>query len=124
VNQRQRKRATHAHATKLPGNVRSIIPKRNGSSIRPILKLRRLITELIKEVESLDENSLSPSETRVSKNGDGINFYDEVARFEVALIKRALRRSNGHQLLAARLLNLNPSTLHAKIKQYGLRPPV
>ncbi|HEY8225205.1 MAG TPA: helix-turn-helix domain-containing protein [Pyrinomonadaceae bacterium] len=78
----------------------------------------------MKEVESLDEKSLPLSETGIPENCDSISFYDEIARFEIALIKSALRRTNGHQLLAARLLNLNPTTLNAKIKQYGLRPPL
>lgn len=50
----------------------------------------------------------------------GIDFYDEVRRFEVSLIKQALFYTNGKQTAAASLLNLNATTLHSKIKFYGI----
>jgi DNA-binding protein Fis len=52
------------------------------------------------------------------------DFYEEVRRFEIALIKRALKQTNGNQAQAARLLGLNQPTLHGKIKQYGIRADV
>jgi Response regulator containing CheY-like receiver, AAA-type ATPase, and DNA-binding domains len=53
----------------------------------------------------------------------GINFYDEVRRFEVNLIKQALFHTKGKQSAAASLLNLNATTLHSKIKFYGIEMP-
>jgi transcriptional regulator with GAF, ATPase, and Fis domain len=53
----------------------------------------------------------------------GVNFYDEVRRFEVSLIKQALFHANGKQAAAASLLNLNATTLHSKIKFYGIEKP-
>jgi DNA-binding NtrC family response regulator len=50
----------------------------------------------------------------------GIDFYEEVTRFEVDLIKRALMHTGGHQGRAARLLNLKITTLNSKIKHYGI----
>jgi|GraSoiStandDraft_23_1057293.scaffolds.fasta_scaffold375040_2 transcriptional regulator with GAF, ATPase, and Fis domain len=50
----------------------------------------------------------------------GINFYDEVRRFEVNLIKQALLYTNGKQTAAAGLLNMNATTLHSKIKFYRI----
>ncbi|SRR6266851_3408342 len=50
----------------------------------------------------------------------GVNFYDEVRRFEVSLIKQALFYTNGKQAAAASLLNLNKTTLHSKIKLYDI----
>ena len=50
-----------------------------------------------------------------------MSFYDEVRRFEIGLITRALRRAQGKQKAAARLLGLKPSTLNAKMKQYQMR---
>src|SRR6476620_2107907 len=91
------------------------------NSAKSILKLRRLILDLINEVESLDNRSLPISDALFSDDCKSICFYDEVERFEIALIKAALKKSNGHQVNAARLLNLNPSTLNAKIKQYNLK---
>lgn len=54
--------------------------------------------------------------------GRGVNFYDEVKRFEVDLIRRALDQTGGHQSRAARLLGLNATTLNSKIKSYNLLP--
>jgi DNA-binding NtrC family response regulator len=50
-----------------------------------------------------------------------MSFYDEVRRFEIGLITRALRRTQGRQKAAARLLGLKPTTLNAKMKQYQMR---
>lgn len=50
----------------------------------------------------------------------GVNFYDEVKRFEIDLIRRALHQTGGHQSRAARLLGLNATTLNSKIKSYNL----
>ena len=50
----------------------------------------------------------------------GLNFYHEVRRFEIDLIRRALRQTGGNQARAARLLELKHTTLHAKIKQYNI----
>ncbi|MCS7156666.1 MAG: sigma-54 dependent transcriptional regulator [Blastocatellia bacterium] len=50
----------------------------------------------------------------------GISFYDEVAKFEIRLIRRALELTGGNQSRAARLLGMNPTTLNSKIKAYNL----
>jgi DNA-binding NtrC family response regulator len=50
-----------------------------------------------------------------------ISFYDEVRRFEIRLITQALRRAQGKQKTAARLLGLNATTLNSKMKQYRMR---
>lgn len=50
----------------------------------------------------------------------GVNFYDEVKRFEIDLIRRALEQTGGHQSRAARLLGLNATTLNSKIKTYNI----
>jgi len=59
------------------------------------------------------------------KSGDidlsrGVNFYDEVRKFETDLIRRALDQTGGHQSRAARLLGLNATTLNSKIKTYNI----
>jgi len=95
--------------------------KRNGNSADVIARLRLLISDLINEVESIDQSPSSLSATPLPENCDSFNFYDEVTRFEIILIKSALRRTHGHQIHAAHVLNLNPSTLNSKIKQYRLR---
>lgn len=50
----------------------------------------------------------------------GVNFYDEVRKFEMDLIRRALEQTSGHQSRAARLLGLNATTLNSKIKTYNI----
>lgn len=52
----------------------------------------------------------------------GVNFYEEVRRFETDLIQRALEQTGGHQSRAARLLGLNATTLNSKIKSYNIIP--
>ncbi|HEX5706688.1 MAG TPA: helix-turn-helix domain-containing protein [Pyrinomonadaceae bacterium] len=51
---------------------------------------------------------------------DGIDFYEEVKRYEIALIKKALRLTRGHQRRAASLLKLRPTTLNMKLKLYKI----
>jgi DNA-binding NtrC family response regulator len=65
------------------------------------------------------------SMTAVQDIGRGVDFYDEVRRFEIDLIRRALDQTGGHQSRAARLLGMNATTLNSKIKTYNinLRPP-
>lgn len=52
--------------------------------------------------------------------GDGIDFNREVASFENQLILSALESTNWNKNKAARLLNLNRTTLVEKIKKKGL----
>jgi DNA-binding NtrC family response regulator len=52
----------------------------------------------------------------------GVNFYEEVKRFEIDLIRRALEQTGGHQSRAARLLGLNATTLNSKIKTHKITP--
>ncbi|HVF89580.1 MAG TPA: sigma-54 dependent transcriptional regulator [Blastocatellia bacterium] len=52
----------------------------------------------------------------------GISFYDEVNRFQIELIKRALEITGGHQSRAAKLLGMNTTTLNSKIRYYNIRP--
>lgn len=50
----------------------------------------------------------------------GVNLMTEVRRFERWIIERALELTGGNQKRAAKLLGLHSSTLHAKIKKFGL----
>src|ERR1044071_6815531 len=52
----------------------------------------------------------------------GISFYDEVNRFQIELIRRALEITGGHQSRAAKLLGMNTTTLNSKIRYYNIRP--
>lgn len=79
------------------------------------LMLRRQVSAFLDELSA-------PDELRCLDLDRGINFKDEVRRFEVNLIELALKRSGGSQLRAARMLNLKPSTFWAKLKSLGLLP--
>lgn len=78
-----------------------------------ITSLRELTFKLLRKVESIGE-------VRAPDIQSGIDFYEEVSRFEIDLIKRALVQTGGHQRRAARLLNLKVTTLNSKIKHYNL----
>lgn len=79
--------------------------------------LKALSNSLLSELESL-----RVSETE--NQSDEIDLADEVARFQLDLIRTALIRTGGRQRAAARLLNVKSTTLHAKIKKYGLEANV
>ena len=49
-----------------------------------------------------------------------IDFYEEVRRFEISMIKKALKVSQGSQKKAANLLKLKQTTLNTKIKSYQI----
>ena len=49
----------------------------------------------------------------------GIDFYAEIQRYELLLIQRALRQTEGSQVKAAALLKLKSTTLNSKIKHYA-----
>ncbi len=75
--------------------------------------LRELVLRVLCEVQSINE--ITPVII-----GQDFDFYEEVRRFEVDLIKRALLQTGGHQVRAAKLLNLKVTTLNSKIKHYNI----
>lgn len=109
----------HKHENLEPTCVPTGNGKGNFHGTGAVCRLKFLIAELIQEVELIDCGYSQSVESRLQQT-DQIDFYEEVARFEIALIRDALQRTKGHQVYAARLLNLNSSTLNAKIKQYDI----
>jgi transcriptional regulator with GAF, ATPase, and Fis domain len=86
-----------------------------SSSSSNITTLKELVLRLLCEVQCIGEaNALSIE--------NGFDFYDEVSRFEIDLIRRALLQTGGHQVRAAKLLNLKVTTLNSKIKHYNISP--
>jgi DNA-binding NtrC family response regulator len=79
--------------------------------LRPEVRQPELLDKIMKDTEG-SSNSADLSR--------GVNFYDEVRRFEIDLIRRALEQTGGHQSRAARLLGLNATTLNSKIKTYNI----
>jgi len=81
--------------------------------LRPEVRDPALAFEMVKRAEG------SSAEIDIAR---GVNFYEEVKRFEVDLIRRALDQTAGHQSRAAQLLGLNATTLNSKIKAYNIIP--
>ena len=77
--------------------------------------LRVLANSILSEVASLEQDRDVMTRT-------DIDLSDEVQRFETNIIKCALVRTGGRQRQAARLLHIKPTTLHAKMKRYGILP--
>src|SRR6478672_9000182 len=107
-----------------PGNVRElenvieravVIAPTNEITVdclRPEVRDPELALKMIAESEGTSNN------IDIAR---GISFYDEVKRFEIDLIRRALDQTGGHQSRAARLLGLNATTLNSKIKSYNIQ---
>ncbi|HEX7331417.1 MAG TPA: sigma-54 dependent transcriptional regulator [Pyrinomonadaceae bacterium] len=110
-----------------PGNVREL---ENTIERAVVIAPGNEITKECLRTEISDPKSVvsghqdGASNAAVTDIGRGINFYEEVRRFEIDLIRRALEQTGGHQSRAARLLGMNATTLNSKIKTYNinLRP--
>ena len=88
-----------------------------------IQRLLDLADSLFRETESLARDKEFAEEANRLQTlnlSQGIDFYDEVQRFETGLIRLALDQTRGHQAQAARLLKIKPTTLNSKIKLYGI----
>jgi DNA-binding NtrC family response regulator len=106
-----------------PGNVRelenvierAIIIARAGE-----LKREDLREEILNPQRSAPQTGGQRLATQIDLSR-GISFYDEVNRFQVELIRRALEITGGHQSRAAKLLGMNTTTLNSKIRYYNIR---
>jgi DNA-binding NtrC family response regulator len=107
---------------------------RDGSSLsrlklaeRPardrIQRVVELADALLEEAETLARDKDFTEEATRLKPLDilvGIDFYDEVQRFETHLIKMALAETGGNQSRAAKLLGIKATTLNSKIKLFNI----
>ena len=75
--------------------------------------IKYLTLTLFREVQSLREIPVLDIE-------QGIDLYKEICNFEKSLIERVLLYTGCHQVRAASLLNLKPTTLNSKIKHYRI----
>lgn len=80
--------------------------------------LKSLALVFLREVEAL-KSILGPKQTR--KRGEPIDLDKEMAAIEVGLIKWALMKTGGNQAAAAKLLKINATTLHSKMKRHGIK---
>jgi DNA-binding NtrC family response regulator len=105
-------------------HLRAVPPriKRVRSSDR-LERIRDLASELLDHSEALKhETEMADTSATIATldTNSTIDFFEEVRRFEVQLIRRALKLG-GSQVRAARLLGLETTTLNHKVKKYGLQ---
>ena len=78
------------------------------------------------EVSDLPPKLLNPKDPEPSSPChicfpvNGLNFNEMVSQFEKDLLLQALRKSSGVKNRAAKLLNLNRTTLVEKLKRFNL----
>ena len=80
--------------------------------------LRSLALVFLREVEAI-KRMLNPKRSR--KSDEPINLEKEMVAIEIGLIKWALIKTGGNQAAAAKLLSINATTLHAKMKRFGIK---
>ena len=89
-----------------------------------VQRLLEIAGTLLRETETLARDKAFTDESNRLQALDvslGIDFYDEVRRFETGLIRLALDQTGGHQARAAQLLHIKPTTLNSKIKLYSIQ---
>jgi len=88
-----------------------------------VQRLLEIAGTLLRETETLARDKAFTEESnrlQALNVSEGIDFYDEVRRFETGLIRLALDQTGGHQARAAQLLHIKPTTLNSKIKLYSI----
>ncbi|MGD9563853.1 MAG: helix-turn-helix domain-containing protein [Pyrinomonadaceae bacterium] len=79
--------------------------------------LENSITAEIGRIVSTEGGSAPAREEIV---GLPLSLDEQLRKLEIDLIRFALVQASGHQADAARLLSIKHSTLHEKIKRYGI----
>lgn len=80
--------------------------------------LEKLTLTLLHEIETLKHIR----RLEMSDDAHSLSLPDQVRRFEIKLMSRALKHTGGHQARAARLLGIKATTFHSKIKRYRINP--
>lgn len=101
-----------------PDNVDPMLFRERISSLRELVDdLRQRAEDLTCTLEGFGRFGLLPT---LPIGASELDFYSEVRRFEIFLIKNALRLTRGSQVKAARLLNLHETTLNSKLKSFNI----
>jgi len=90
----------------------------NKSSVKTKSIAQKL--EAINQIASIVLNEVETFPSKDNSGTENINYYEEIQRFEIELILYALYRAKGNQRRAARILNIKPTTLNAKVKRFNL----
>jgi PAS domain S-box-containing protein len=115
-----RKLLKHPHADRLEA---SQAPSRLEGDVplgRQIRVLRDVSAALSTAAEIL-EHAQTDAYSQPLDISRGVDFYEEVQRFEDALIRRALKLTGGNQKQAANLLRIKTTTLHTIIKRHHIK---
>jgi len=104
-------------ASRSPGVDPVVIRERISSLHKLVEELRQSAEHVTLSFESLGLSDLPlTSLDEVSE----LDFYSEVRRFEIFLIRNALRHAQGSQVKAARLLKMHETTLNTKLKNFNI----
>jgi transcriptional regulator with GAF, ATPase, and Fis domain len=82
--------------------------------------LKSVCLLLLHEIESLQR--MVPSGVQPDRMSEDFSLSDEIKHIETEFIKHALVRAKGRQNIAAKLLGIKKTTLHEKIRRYGIIP--
>ncbi len=66
-------------------------------------------------------NSIDKFDDYFLKVTKGEIYYTVIRHVEKILIEKALKRSSGNQIAAAKMLGINRNTLRTKIKKLGIK---
>ena len=100
-----------------PGNVREL---ENLIEMFVVLKEEGEIEISDLPPKLLQKQNMETSTCHVDLPAEGLNFNEIVSQFEKDLLLQALRTSGGVKNRAAKLLNLNRTTLVEKLKRFNL----
>lgn len=95
-------------------NMSSLSPQANNR----LEVLTVLSQTVLRELDALkrDENPINAMKVKI------VDLAREMECYEVGLIRCVLLTAGGRQRQAARMLNLKATTLHAKIRLFGINP--
>src|SRR6185295_785128 len=89
------------------------VPRPSELALHNLNSVREAALALLREVESLRS-------TQRTNTGSKLALHEEVQRYEIELIRRALSRTRGNQRRAAQILGVKVTTLNCKIKRFGI----
>jgi DNA-binding NtrC family response regulator len=95
--------------------------KNRPPSERDALSAETLKAEVLRTIaRAFESKAENPTGVLDFDEKRGINFYAEIANFEIEMIRQALVYTKGNQRAAARLLGLKTTTLNSKVKNYKI----
>ncbi|MFH1081629.1 MAG: sigma-54 dependent transcriptional regulator [Pseudomonadota bacterium] len=113
-----------------PEAIRYFISYSWPGNVRELENLIEMIVVMKEEGGEIDAGDLPPKlfqkkntesiSTPLDLTADGLDFNEMVCRLEKNLLVQALRKSHGVKNRAAKLLNLNRTTLVEKLKRFNL----